>query len=133
MGNRKGFSAWLVTWEWSGNHAEPPRKIVEILSPHLSPERVRHIVELLYHRDSLLAEKVAWRLRKRRQPYKAEFPAVDGVQWTGQIICGHNPWLLARLVDNLIVTTDSGGKETATWTERCSAREMGKRIRRFKS
>jgi hypothetical protein len=133
MKKRKGFKAWLVTWEWSGDHAKPKDKIVEILDPRIPPERVRQIVELLYHREASLREKVAWRLRKRRQPYAAEFTVLEGVQWTGEITCGHNPWLRARLVDNLIIETAEGGKETASWDDRYSPHEMRKLFRRIKA
>src|SRR5271157_4128974 len=114
MRRQKGLSAWLVTWESSGSHAQPQNEIVEILNPRMSSERVREIVELLYHRDALLAEKVAWRLRKQEQPYPAEFPILEGGKWTGEIICGHNPWLRARLVDNLIVNAGGEGKEAVS-------------------
>jgi hypothetical protein len=99
MRKGKGVRAWLITWEWVGDHAKPPNKVVEILDPRLSEERVRQIVELLYHRDALLSEKIAWRLRHRQQPYPAKFTRFHGVDWTGEITCGHNPWLHARLVD----------------------------------
>jgi hypothetical protein len=110
MRRPKGLSAWLVTWEWSGSHAQPQNKIVEILNPRMSSERVRELVELLYHRDALLAEKVAWRLRKQKQSYPAEFPILEGGKWTGEIIYGHNPWLRARLVDNLIIRMPYRGR-----------------------
>jgi hypothetical protein len=72
----------------------------------MSAERVREIVGLLYHRDALLREKVAWRLRQQQQqPYPADSQTIDGVPCEGQIICCHNPWLHARLVDNLIIST----------------------------
>lgn len=42
-------------------------------------------------------------------PYKAEFGSLevidhDGkgrVEWEGEVICGHNPWIEARLVGNV--------------------------------
>src|SRR5689334_17955929 len=130
MKKRKGLSAWLVTWEWSGDHAKRRDKVAEILDPRTSPERVRQIVELLYHREASLSEKIAWRLRRHHQPYPAEFMRLEGVQWAGEIICGHNPWLRARLVKNLILKTDLEGKESATWNDRYTPVEMGKIIRR---
>jgi hypothetical protein len=133
MRKAKGLSAWLVTWEWSGNHAARHDKVVEILDPRIWPERVREIVELLYYREASLSEKATWRLRERRHPYPAEFTRLHGAKWEGEIICGHNPWLHARLVDNLIIQTDDYGKETASWTDRHSRREMAERIRRFQN
>ena len=129
MKKRKGVKAWLITWEWSGHHAEQQDKVVEILDPRISPERVREIVELIYHREASLNEKVSWRLRKREQVYPAEFTRIEGVKWTGEIICGHNPWLRARLVDNLVIETDTQGKEIASWKDRHTPREMREIIR----
>jgi hypothetical protein len=86
MKQRKGVSAWLVTWEWSGYHAEPQKKVVDVFNSRMSSERVRELVELLYHREDSLSEKVAWRFRKQKQPYPAEFPMIEGVRWTGQLL-----------------------------------------------
>ena len=129
MRQQKGLKAWLVTWEWCGDHAKPAERVAEILSPRLHPERVREIVELRYNRESSLSEKVAWRLRKKKQPYPAEFASVEGVRWHGQIICGHNPSLLARLVDNLVINVTAEGSQNATWTDRHSAGQVAEKIR----
>ena len=132
-GKQRGLKAWLVTWEWIGDHAKPQNKIADVFDPRVPAEKVRQLVELLYHRDASLSEKISWRLRKRRQVYPAEFTRLEGVQWTGEIICGHNPWLRARLVDNLIIETAEGGKETASWDDRYSPHEMRKLFRRIKA
>jgi hypothetical protein len=130
---QRGYCAWLVTWEWSGDHAAVKDKVAEILNPRTSPERVRQIVELLYHREASLSEKVTWRLLKRNQPYTADFEFIGGVTWKGQIVCGHNPWLLARLVDDLTIETDAEGQEYATWRDRCTLPEMREKLQRIKS
>ena len=122
------FKAWLVTWEWMGNHAKRPDKVAEILDPRLPPERVRRIVELLYHREASLSEKVSWRLRKKQQIYPAKFINLEGMQWHGQIECGHNPWLFARLVDDLTIERDEQGNETATWKDRYRPRDIREKI-----
>jgi len=126
------MSAWLVTWEWCGDHAAVGEKVVEILGPRTSSERVRQIVELLYHREASLSEKVAWRLSRKNQPYPADFETIDGVRWEGQIICGHNPWLLARQVDNLTIETDAQGQESASWRDRCTLLQMREKLNRIK-
>jgi hypothetical protein len=132
MKSEKGFSAWLITWEWCGDHAKPEEKVVEILSPRISSERVPEIVELIYHRDSSPSEKVAWRLRKKPQAYPAEFPMIEGVKWEGQIHCGHNPWLLARQVDDLAVNIGADGKEVVSWKDRHTVREVAEKIRNMR-
>ena len=43
---------------------------------------------------------------------------IQGIPWTGRIFCGHNPFLGARLVDNLYVTKDSEGHEQLMRQER---------------
>ncbi len=128
MKAQRKFKAWLITWEWIGQHAKRPDKVAEILDPRLPPERVRQILELLYHRDALLGEKISWRLRKQRQPYPAEFVKVEGLPWSGQIHCGHNPWLFARLVDDLQVVRDDNGNEKATWKNRYDPRDIREKI-----
>jgi hypothetical protein len=115
-----------------GDHAKRPDKVAEILDPRLPPERVRRIVELLYHREASLSEKVAWRLCKKRQPYPAEFVVLEGVPYQGEISCGHNPWLRARLVDDLTIERGADGNETATWKDRHNLREVSKKIAEFK-
>jgi hypothetical protein len=133
MKKRKGLSAWLVTWEWCGDHAAVSEKVAEILDPRISAERVRQIVELLYHREASLSEKVAWRLLKRSQPYTADFVDIEGVRWESQVMCGHNPSLFARLVDDLTIEADAQGRESATWRDRCTMLEMRETIKRIKS
>jgi hypothetical protein len=125
MSKRK-LKAWLVTWEWMGDHAKRPDKVAE--DPRLPAERVRRIVELLYHREASLSEKVDWRLRHNRQPYPAKFMHIEGTQWLGNIYCGDNPWLFARLVDDLEVESDGQGNEKATWKDRYKPRELREQI-----
>jgi hypothetical protein len=38
--------------------------------------------------------------------------------WGGEIICGHNPYLRARLVDDLTIERNDDGKEEVNWKER---------------
>ena len=131
MSTRK-FKAWLVTWEWMGEHAKRRDKVAEILDPRLSGAKVRGIIELLYHHEASLSEKVAWRLRRQRQPYPAEFVKLEGMPYEGEISCGHNPWLRARLVDDLSIVRDEHGKEKATWRDRYSTRDVRKKILELK-
>jgi hypothetical protein len=113
------MKAWLVTWEWVGDHAKRADVIAAVLNPRLSTKRVRDIVELLYANEYYsLRERMACARDRRTNPYPAVFGSVDGVQWPGQITCGHNPFLFARLVDDLQPARDEGGAEQATWKER---------------
>ncbi len=114
-------TAWLVTWEWSGDHArvDKEKKIVAVLNYRWTGERVRSLVEHLY----LSFEQGVWEMiavarNKRRNPYPAEFETINGIYWRDSIRCGHNPSLYARLVHNLRVVVSDDGKLQTTWDER---------------
>jgi hypothetical protein len=133
MSKAKGLKAWLITWDWCGDHARPDDDNVEILSPRLSPERVRELAELIYHRTSSLSEKISWRLRKEgRVNPAAEFAIVDGIPYHGWITCGNNPFVIARRVKNLSVITDVNGRQALTWKDECTPREAADKIRQLR-
>jgi hypothetical protein len=53
-------------------------------------------------------EKMDCARDRKRNPYPATFGATrDGRTWAGEIICGHNPFLHARLVYDLMAQTTS--------------------------
>lgn len=115
----RGVAAWLVTWEHSGEHARPPERVAAVLGPRMPGRRVAEIVELLYANASYdPAERIALIRRGVHNPYPARFGTLRGVPWEGEITCGHNPWLEARLVDNLRVECDSSGADRFAWDER---------------
>ena len=91
--------------------------VAAAFDPHLSGRRIQEFVELIYLSEGTLSERMDFALDKRKNPYPAQFGALDGVRWEGQIYCGHNPYLFARLVDDLRVQCDEHGKERAIWTE----------------
>jgi len=103
--------AWLVTWDWIGDHARVEQPIVTFLNYRRTPEQVREIVELLYMNSKYsFSERLAYTKRKKDNPY-------PGVIERWMITCGHNPSLHARLVNDLKIEVDSDGKETVTWNE----------------
>ncbi len=123
LDNHRGIESmngvWVVTWEGPGKHAEASERFVAVLGCRLGGERVREYVELLY--ASLLykpSEMIAFAGNKKKNPYPATFGVNNGVPWAGQIICGHNPYLFARKVDNLRIETDDSGFEQPVWDER---------------
>ena len=114
------MGAWLVTWEGTGDHAKVENKIVTVLNYRRSPVNVRMIVEQLYaDRVYNLSELLEYAKKKKNCPYPAKFYVMKGGgAWSSRITCGHNPYLYARLVDDLRVTEDEGGKESLSWKER---------------
>jgi len=112
---KRGRKAWLVTWEWSGDHAKREQKVAAVFRPQLSGKRVRELVECLYSFSEYTSrERMVFGLGLSPNPYPAQFGTIDGISWEGVISCGHNPWLEARLVDDLIFDD----KDHAAWTAR---------------
>ncbi len=118
--NKAGrITAWLVTWAWIGDHAKRENEIVTVLSRRLSPERVSEILEILYGNEYYnLEERVSFAKNRKSNPYPAQYDDIGGIPWRDRILCGHNPFLVARLVDNLYVTRDADGREYLKWEER---------------
>lgn len=107
---KRNQKAWLLTWEWTGDHAVVEDNIAGILRPRLSREMVGKIVESLYaiHEYSL-SELAYYSRRPKENPYVA--------QWHNNgCICGHNPSLHANYVHKLNVTeSPETGLETINW------------------
>ena len=113
------MKAWLVTWEWMGEHAKRRNKIAAVLNPHFSGQHVRELVQFLYTTESYtVSEQMAFAKDPTQNPYPAQFAQIEGHPWAAQIHCGHNPFLFARLVDELTVERGADGKENGVWKER---------------
>lgn len=114
-----GISAWLITWEHMGDHAKPLDRVAAVLNPRVSAHRVLEIVELLYANASYdPSERIAMAKDRKNIPYPARFGVLHSVPWQGEILCGHNPWLEARLVKNLRAQSDGTGQDVFVWDER---------------
>jgi hypothetical protein len=79
MTARQGRKAWLVRWEWAGNHAAVEQPVAAILSPRLGGEGVRRAVEMIY---AVLTYRPDEMLAAAQQyggfnPYEAEFGTVS--------------------------------------------------------
>ena len=115
------MKAWLVTWDWCGDHAAVGDQLVAILNAKRSQSSVAKYVELLH----LLATSPAFEVAqcadgRGKQPHQQAtmVQVINGVPHGGRITCGHNPWMVARLVSNLVVEPDSdAGIETVRWQE----------------
>ena len=113
--------AWLVTWEWFGEHAKRGSKVAAVLNPRLESERVRELVEFLYATENLTVGEQMGLAKRGHNPCPATFGTLNGVPWAGQIQCGHNPFLFARLADELRLEPDEHGESIPKWKERRNA------------
>jgi hypothetical protein len=115
----RGRAAWLVTRHWVADH--PRWEVAAIFSARLGGGRVREFVELLHLASGFtLGEQVEMQWpRHGRIPYAARFgQTADGQPWASEVLCGNDPFLRARLVDELTVERDVDGNEKAVWKER---------------
>jgi hypothetical protein len=116
---RKRMSAWVVRWDWGGEHAAVDQKIAAVLPGSWGIENVKRVVEALYAaREYSPAEMLEAARRRGHNPYPARCGTVsvireDGVhtsiEWFGEVICGHNPFLVARKANVSIDPEDSAG------------------------
>ena len=110
------MNAWLLTWEGTeGPALLPDNKIVAILSGRLSAKSVELIVDVLYTRCVLTADELAYLAHKRKareKQFKSPSTPLD------RFIYGHNPWIYARQVTDLVVERDEDQHlEHVSWTE----------------
>ena len=100
------MKGWVVTWNGTEEGLDRGR-IVAVYNYRRSPEQVRKAVEQLYidlKYDE--EEKVEFAANPKNNPCPAQ------VDQLSRITCGHNPWLYARLVNNIRRSGDD-----YTWNE----------------
>jgi hypothetical protein len=110
--------AWLITWQGSGKLAEAQKSIVAIMNSRISGDRMLKIVEQIYVNERYsLSERIAYAKNRKNNPYPAYFGTFKNAHCSWEVYCGPNPYLYARLVDDLKVDLNSDGKEVLTWKE----------------
>src|SRR4051812_9139563 len=101
MGRRKvGHRAWLVRWEWAGEHAAVEKPIIALFHPNTGAEKIRDFAERYYMATKYEPSELLHYLRHPDEnPYRARFgdtSVVDEsgrtsrVMFSGEILCGHN-------------------------------------------
>ena len=102
-----------------GDAAAVADYIAAILTPRLSERRVTDMVELIYSRaTSNVSELAQYAKQPKSNPYRAKRePQTLGQPQTDRIICGGHPWLCARKVSELQVSSSEVGFERVSWKE----------------
>jgi hypothetical protein len=112
------LKAWVVRWEWATTAAAVRQPVAAVLRPQTGPEQVRRIVELLYATHQYAPDEMLNTIsRGGYNPYPARFgqirvPLTDPpsvVEYAGEIVCGHNPYLVARIARVWRANDGSGG------------------------
>ena len=111
---RQMKSAWIITQEGTRH----PTEVIGILSARNSAKSVKAYVEWFY---ALLhyapGEHLAFaKYTRPHKPYKAQYWTTNtGVPVHSLMICGHNPYLVARLGKNISLI--EGDEGALRWTE----------------
>jgi hypothetical protein len=122
------MKAWIIRWNWIGEHAAVERPLVNILSARASGTDVCKYIERVYASSHYsVAEKLAMAQYNKpsKAPYPARFDAIDGHAYPRHISCGHNPFVEAFLADGVEVADTALG---VIWDEK-SIRQARSRFR----
>jgi hypothetical protein len=128
----KSKSAWLITWDWTGEHARVENRFVAVLDYRYSSNTIARLVEQLYVTCRFaLSEQLAYARRRKYSPYRVQYGVVNvaeearakadlpsTIPFSDSMICGSNPWLWARIVYDIEAYTDEDGNEHLCWKER---------------
>jgi hypothetical protein len=97
----------------------PERRIVAILNARWGSHRVRDHIQVLHDSACLsLSDQIAAIKGKGDHLYPATFGQTrSGHRYEGKITCGHNPWLYARLVDDIRPSHDEHAVGGLKWKE----------------
>jgi hypothetical protein len=108
--------AWIITQEGTRQAVE----VIGILSARKSAKTIKDYVEWLY---ALLnyspTEHIDFsNYQKPSVPYKAEFWRTNtGIPMDSLMLCGHNPYLVARLAKNVALIDADGKQPVLKWTQ----------------
>ncbi len=114
------MKAWLITWDWIGDHAAVDNLLVAIFTSRRTDKWVAEFLEQFYLAFSCTARDMAYYAnRKKKIPYKANTPMIiNDIPHGNRITCGDNPWLYARVVRDLNIKSDiDEDYEIISWKE----------------
>ena len=104
------MKAWIVRWEWMGEHASHEKPLIAVLSARCGVEDIKKFVERHYLVVTATAsEQIEY--ARYRNPRDLAYPV--GVSVGGVIHCGHNPFIVARRGKDVHVDEDG----YLVWTE----------------
>lgn len=95
---------WLVTWEAIDDRVVSKSKVAALLNGTYPKERVGELLELLYANAQLTLQERLTYAQTQHTPYHTEFTGPE------HLVCGHDPFLEARLVDHVSVSTQDGSE-----------------------
>lgn len=109
---------WLIFW----NSIDDPvnlstNQLVQAFDPRASETRIIQFLTDFYSSSKYSARELAYfATRKKANPYAAH-PIVDSASRLKGYHCGHDPWLEARLCQQIVVHTPEMGKVSVSWSQ----------------
>ncbi len=97
-----------------GDHAAVEEPLIAVLSGRLSYKRVADFVKWTWASAKLTPEEWFDGIRNRKLAYEPHPGVIGTAQWQGEMTCGHNPFVWARLVRNARVEV-SGDERSLVW------------------
>jgi len=122
-------SAWLITWEWTGDHAKVEDKVIAILDSRFSYKNIQLFAEWTYTGSKFaFYEQIAIAKNRKYNPYKVEYGRIEifegeekglpsSIEGLGKFILGGNPYIYARIIYGVLAFVDDDGKEHLRWKE----------------
>ena len=124
--------AWLITWISTDNHTKVKDEFAAIVSWRFGSKKIKEITKQIYISGFLsLPEQIAYTKDKKICPYKIQYTSISvskeiqemsslpsHVPFGESMIIGGNPWLWARIVDDLEAWIDEDFVEHLRWKER---------------
>lgn len=120
---KKKSKAWLITWEsLEKEECLFDKKIISIRDARVSNERIAEFIEQFYIATQYnLSSKFCFSSRFKINPYPVKYSNTEKngrYIYTGQMTCGDNPYIFARIVENLIIYSNDNGEEEIKWSEK---------------
>lgn len=124
-------SAWLITWDWNGDHAKVEDKLVAILDYRRSARYIERLLEQMYVSSQLAYhEQLRYAKNRESSPYQVGHRVVEILKKRAErygettlakasdiMMCGENPFLYARIVNDLEGYIDENNNEHLKWVE----------------
>lgn len=113
-------SAWLGTWDGT---QEDGKRIAFIMNYRYGSSKVADFMERLYAATEYgVIDQIRYAKNPKHNPYQAKagvikLPSGEYCSFGGQITCGHNPFIYARMVANLEIIESADGEDELIWEE----------------
>lgn len=110
--------AWLITWEDNNNLSFSVDKVIAIISSRVASDKVATFIEQYYMANNYTLEnKFFFSSKSKSNPFSVIYAKTDeGLSYTGDMKCGNNPYIHARIVKNLKYIFKNS-QEQLTWDD----------------